>query len=870
MWLQLIPDIIISLCCISLATVVIYFIYRKHLTHFRWIFGSGVLFILLSGMDHFFSVLTIIRPLNDWEGWINMLTATSALIFTASIFAHFKQALSIPTYKELQEALESASREHLRRSLLEAENKANAIFKFAIELLPTGFMIIDRQQNINVTNAALAQMFGYETTELTGAPLSTLINDEHLPHHNALVDQFMSDQNRRQAMASGRVVRGVHKNGSNIAIEISLSSHIFEGEMLTFAAIANLDTIVSEQNLALETSNRIKRAVDATNDGLWEWNVQSNAVWFSARTVRMLGKDPETTTPQFETWLEHIHPDDRDLLQKALSDHFNHREKYDVIYRGITDNGRYEWLHTRGDTIFDSNNRPLLMSGTLTNINEIKMLQEQLAAQTHFLDEILHKSLCGTYIVDLKRFETSFINAQFTEITGYTLRDLQVIQQRNGLLPLYHPDEQETIAMHLEQVSKSSDPHGVAVEYRFKHKKGHWIWCYSRDSVYIRDEQDQPKLMLGSFFDITDLKQREIEINQLAKDFETTFEQAAVGIAHVSINGEWIKANQRLCSILGVTQQQLLTLNLNAVTQVSDRGIDEALKAELLSGKRQQYSVEKRFLRLSSEPFWVNLTVSAVTDNYGNNSHFIVVVEDISERKRVTQALAESNAQLERFAYSASHDLQEPLRKISAFSDSLERRLTGKLNDPDARYELNRICNAASRMREMIDSLLQLSRYTRQKIDREYTTFSAAIAQSKDDLSNIIEERQAQVIVNGDARLFVDVNSFQQVFRNLITNSIRYARPEVPPIITINVSNFDDKTRILIRDNGRGFNNCYAEQIFEPFKRLVGRETPGSGMGLALCRQIIAAHQGSITAESLIHEDGAVFTIELPAENTDD
>lgn len=864
LWLNLIPDVAISFCFITLSFVIAYFVYRKPVTRFCWLFYICALFMFLAGVTHIISATNIWWGLYGLEALVKASTSVAAVAFTVSVFTYLKRALTIPSQQELQSAVETANQEHLRRMILEAEQKANAIFKFAIELLPTGFMIIDKDQKITVTNAALAQMFGYETSELVGHSLSELLQDDHLPHHNALVDKFMSDERTRRSMASGRVVRGKHKDGNSIAIEISLSSHMFEGEILAFATIANLDTIVSEQNLALETSNRIKRAVDATNDGLWEWNVQSNAVWYSARTVRMLGKDPETTVPQFEMWLEHIHPDDRELLQKALADHFNQRIKFDVIYRGFTFSGEYEWLHIRGDTIFDSAGRPLLMSGTITNINEIKSLQEKLADQTHFLDEILHKSLCGTYLIDLNRYETTFINAQFTEITGYTLEDLQASQQRNGLLPLYHPDEQETIAKHLEDVSKSNDPHGVAVEYRFHHKDGHWIWCYSRDSVYIRDDQGTPKLLLGSFFDISDLKEREIKINQLAKDFETTFEQAAVGIAHVSINGEWIKANQRLCSILGVSQEQLLTLNLDAVTQVADREIDVALRAELLEGKRPQYSVEKRFLRLGSEPFWVNLTVSSVTDDQGRNSHFIVVVEDISERKRVSQALAESNAQLERFAYSASHDLQEPLRKISAFSDSLERRLVGKLTDPDARYELNRICNAASRMREMIDNLLQLSRYTRHKIDREHINFFSAVAQAKDDLSNLIEEHQAKIQVNGEALLFVDKNGFQQVLRNLITNSIRYARPEIPAVVTMSVNESGDKHRILISDNGKGFNNCYAEQIFEPFKRLVGRETPGSGMGLALCRQIIAAHEGSITAESHINDTGATFIIELP------
>lgn len=852
LWTQPTLDVVIVVSYFLLPIAITYVLIKKPIEHFRWFFLLCAAFIMSCGITHLANIATLWHDVYPIQGMTKLITVLASFGCIIVFFRDTKRALASAT----------TGQEHPQSATLDAQKKADAIFKFAIELLPTGLMVINNSQRIIVANQSLAGMFGYEIQELVGAPLSLLLNEDHLRHHEILVDNFMATPSPLHTMASGRIVRGKRKNGGDVAVEISLSSHEFEGEKLAFASVACIDAIVSERSLALEISNRIKRAVDATNDGLWEWNVQTNVVWFSARTLHMLGHDPDTP-PQFEHWLETIHPDDRDLIQQKLQAHFNKHEKFDVIYRCRTSGGSYEWVHTRADTIFDSNNNPLLMSGIHTNINEIKALQERLAEQTYFLDEILHKSLCGNYIFDLTGFGNVFVNAQYTEITGYTLEDLTQIQKNNGLLPLFHRDDQEAIAKHLDDVIQSSDPHGVAVEYRLKHKQGHWIWCYSRDSIYSRDENGNPTKMLGSFFDISDLKQREMEIKQLAKDFETTFEQAAVGLAHVSLDGEWIKANQRLCDILRVTPKELNILNLDAVTLSTDRDIDANQRLELLSGRRRQYSTEKRFLRLESEHFWVNLTISMVLDEAGHNSHLIVVVEDISDRKRVAQALTESNAQLERFAYSASHDLQEPLRKISAFSDSLERRLVGKLEDPDARYELNRICNAASRMREMIDSLLQLSRYTRHKIDRETVLVSSLIALAKDDLSKIIEERHAEITAEGNAELFVDINGLQQVLRNLITNGIRYAKPDVPPVIHITANRVGDTSRIAVSDNGQGFNNSYAEQIFEPFKRLVGRETPGSGMGLALCRQIIAAHSGSITAKSTFGE-GSTFTIELP------
>lgn len=865
LWMNVVSDGLIALAYFSIPVGLAGFVRARPDIRFSAIFLLFAAFILCCGITHIFGIITVWHGVYGWHGIAKMITAIVSVITAILLFRSLPQALKFPTPAQLEAALKKAADEELHRSRLELEHKAQDIFRFTIELLPTGLLVIDGNGVITVTNQALAKMFGYQKDELVGQPLTLLLPTEQQSHHDLLVHGYLDNPTQRHAMAAGRVVRGQRKDGTEVAIEISLSSHDLDGEKHAFASVVSISDVFTEQNLAMETSNRMKRAIEATNDGMWEWNVQSNNVWYSPRLMRMLGRDPENDQPKFEYWLEHIHPDDKAKVEQQLTRHFNQQEKYDVIYRGRTDTGEYEWLHARGDTLFDQNDRPLLMSGTLTNINEIKRLQEELSQKSHFLDAVLNKSLSGTYIYNLFTNSNVFINEQYTQLTGYTFSDLKQIQQERGLLPLFHPDDHEMIAQHFKEVCESNDRQGVAVEYRFKHKDGRWIWCYSRDSVYSRDASGTPEEMLGSFFDITELKEREEKIKHLATDFFTTFEQAAVGIAHVSLRGYCMKANQRLCSILGRPAEDVLNRELNSFILEADRKIDSKQMLQLLEGELDQYRVEKRLYRVDGDIIWANLTVSIVHREDSSNSHLIIVVEDISQRKAVSQALAESNASLERFAYSASHDLQEPLRKISAFSESLERRLVGRLDDPDARYELNRISNAASRMREMIDSLLQLSRYTRQKIKREYTRLSKLVAQAREDLSTLIDENKAVITLEGDARLHVDLPGFQQVLRNLFTNSIRYAMPGIAPKIHVSVEETNDVIRITVRDNGRGFQANYAEQIFEPFKRLAGRDLPGSGMGLALCRQILSAHEATISAHG-VPDQGARFTITLKKE----
>ncbi|SMF20143.1 PAS/PAC sensor signal transduction histidine kinase [Alteromonadaceae bacterium Bs31] len=866
LWTHVISDAIIAVSYFSIPIALYYFVVQKQIREFRWIFLLFALFILACGITHLMGIVTIWQGVYGLHGLTKALTALVSITTAITLFKVLPYALRLPSSAELEAAHKRAHEEQARVSRMKLQQKADAIFKFALDLFPTGLVVVDAKQNIVLANHTFARTFGYDAEELINHPLSQLLTTGQQAHHSLQVSEYLKNPVQKHAMAAGRYVKGITKNRSEVAIEISLSVHEYEGEKHAFASVIASDEVLSQHSANSEITNRIKRAIDATNDGLWEWNVQTNQVWFSARMMRMIGCHPEKDQPQFEQWLAHIHPDDKPMLQRALAKHFNEQDTFDVIYRGISDSSEFEWLHIRGNTIFDKSKRPILMSGTLTNINKIKTLQEELSQKTHFLNQFLNKSLAGAYLFDLKNFNNTFINKQYTEITGYNLEDLQLVQNITGILPLVHPEDQDDFAKHLREVIDSDAPSGVAIEYRFKHKDGHWIWCYSRDSIYSRDTNGAATTMLGSFFNISELKERENRIKQLAQNFENTFEQAAVGIAHISLDRKWLKTNRRLCDILNTSPESLMSAPFEKSVLDKDRDIDEIQMQELRSGKIKQYSVEKRLIREGHDIFWANLTISLVNGDKADNSYFIVVVEDITDRKAVAQALSESNASLERFAYSASHDLQEPLRKISAFSDSLDRRLIGKVDDPEARYELNRISDAAKRMRGMIDSLLQLSRYSRNKIDKVSTSLDQLLCLVKDDMSKIISESGASIELLNDAKISVDASGFQQVLRNLISNSIRYAKPDEPAKIRIDSEVMRNKTIISVSDEGKGFHLQYAEQIFEPFKRLVGREIPGSGMGLALCRQIVKAHGGSISARSNFG-GGAIFTIELPPES---
>lgn len=863
LWTNVLSDLVISLSYFSIPLALFIFVKKRPEIKFRATLLLFAVFILFCGLTHLMSIHNIWHGAYGFQGILKAMTAVISFITAIALFRVLPQALLIPTPDQLTKALHEAADEKFKRSRLELERKAEAIFQFTTELLPTGLLVIDGGQHIRLVNRALEDMFGYKASELIGKHLRCLLADGLAGHHDMLVERYMGNPSQGHAMASGRVVRGKTKEGKEISVEISLSVHSFDGEKHAFASVINVGSVASEKNAFLESSNRLRRAIDATSDGIWEWNVQTDDVWFSPSLMKLIGLANIQSKPNLAHWMEHIHRDDIPRVKAAIQANFEQKEKYDVTYRGRAESGNFEWMQARGDTIFDFDGKPLLMSGVLSNIDENKKLEEALAEKSHFLNAVLDKSLCGMYIRDVASNENTFINRQYTEITGYTLSDLQALSQQGGLMSLYHPDDYPLVRRHIADVINSAAHTGIALQYRFKHKRGDWIWCYSQDSVYSVDKNHKASEVLGTFFEISTLVEREEKIKRLAQDFTTTFEQAAVGIAHVDLDGYFLRVNAKLCKILEYPIEALLSRRFQDITFTEDLEADQLQRHQLIAGKIDSYAMEKRYIRGDGELFWANLTVAIVRTEDGSNSHFISVIQDISERKQIEQALADSNAALERFAYSASHDLQEPLRKISAFSESIDRRLKEKLTEPDARYELSRIGDAARRMREMIDSLLQLSRYSREKANKETISMADILNLVRDDMSALIGSSEASIILDNDFVVWVDKAAFQLVIRNLIANAIRYSQPGQQPVIHLSGKEKGQFQAISVKDHGIGFVAANAEKIFEPFKRLVGKEIEGSGMGLAICRQVMLAHSGSITAKGEPGQ-GEEFEIMLP------
>jgi signal transduction histidine kinase len=235
-----------------------------------------------------------------------------------------------------------------------------------------------------------------------------------------------------------------------------------------------------------------------------------------------------------------------------------------------------------------------------------------------------------------------------------------------------------------------------------------------------------------------------------------------------------------------------------------------------------------------------------------------------NELKIINSRLSQSNDELEKFAYIASHDLQEPLRKIQAFGDRLQSSIKNGDNNKSLDY-IDRMQKASLRMRSLIDDLLQFSRVSSQEIELQTTSLSKVIGNVILDLKMNINDKQAKIEISDLPPVNAESVMMYQLFLNLLSNALKFTQEGQTPIIKITAKevklNQQTYIQISVRDNGIGFEQEYAQKIFEVFQRLHGRgEYQGTGIGLAICKKIMDKHHGKIEVESKLGE-GTCFQL---------
>lgn len=343
------------------------------------------------------------------------------------------------------------------------------------------------------------------------------------------------------------------------------------------------------------------------------------------------------------------------------------------------------------------------------------------------------------------------------------------------------------------------------------------------------------------------------------------------------IDFQWLLANFISAQTLGRGKGDLTGKRLlDVVPDAKKSGLFDIYKGVVDTSISQQF---EREFDLRGELKWFYMAAVKLDDG------LIVTYTDVTEKNvaesRLTQyaeELKRSNQDLEQFAYVASHDLQEPLRKIRAFGDRLAARYEDKLDEVGVEY-ITRMQQASARMQKLIEDLLSFSRISSGHEQFTRVDLTAVVNEVVDDIEGQILREKAKVGVKPIAEINGDRGQIRRLFQNLISNAIKFHKPGGLPTVEISgdvISGSEAEkefgfplaepayVRIVVKDNGIGFDEKYSEKIFNIFQRLQGRaEYEGTGIGLAICRKIMSNHRGYIRAQSVINQ-GSEFILIFP------
>jgi len=358
------------------------------------------------------------------------------------------------------------------------------------------------------------------------------------------------------------------------------------------------------------------------------------------------------------------------------------------------------------------------------------------------------------------------------------------------------------------------------------------------------------------------------QLESLQRRHEMILNSAGEGICSLDIEGKATFVNPTVAKLTGRPIEELVGKTEKEIFFTQCGNGDSAASLTARSPNEQV------FYRHDGTCFPVEFVKTSINEN-GRVVGSVLVFKDITERKRVEESLAQkaselarSNAELEQFAFVASHDLQEPLRKIQAFGDRLKAKCES-FPAPEIKDYLDRMQGAAGRMRTLISDLLAFSRVIRSSNPCVSLDLGTVTREVLGDLEVRIEKNGAKVEVGALPTIDADPMQMRQLLLNLISNALKFQPPGASPVVKIssrllNAASGEQLCELTVQDNGIGFDEKYVDKMFAVFQRLHGRsEYEGTGIGLAVCRRIVDRHHGSILARSQPGQ-GATFIVTLP------
>ena len=671
--------------------------------------------------------------------------------------------------------------------------------------------------------------------------------------------------------------RVMHNDGTVLWLKAKSTFNFEDDSMIIRGAVYNFtdhkkaeEEISKLYNSLQESEEKYRNIIEIANEGILIADPSGIITYVNARMAEMLGYTEEELIGT--DVISFVDEEEVEFGEKKVENRKKGiQESYEIKCR--KKNGEELWFLVSATPMYDNNGKHIANMTMQTDITERKHAEESLKENEKKLSRLYESGLLGIiyWNMDNKIVDA---NDKFLEIVGYTREDLE--SDRINWFEMTPPEYRyldERSVVELKATGVNKEP----FEKVYIHKDGSHIpiliagafldeECFN-GVAFVLDIAEHKKAEKQTQDLLEQLQQINEELIKSEKKYRNIVETANEGIIMADPSGIITFVNDKIVEMFGYSVEELLgtdglfLIDKNeleiAYKQIEDRKI----------GINEEY--ERKFIRKNGDEIWTIVSASSLQDNNGIHTGNLSMITNITQRKKrekelelTMNELKRSNQELERFAYVSSHDLQEPLRMVTLYSQLLERRYKNSLDD-DADDFIEYIVDNSKRMKQLIDDLLEYSRVTSQAKEFEDFDLEKILDIVLTNLSVSIAENNVKVNYKPLPIVFADKNQMMQVFQNLITNAIKFRGVESPEI-NISAQKGQTEWTFSISDNGIGIKPEHKKQIFDVFKRLHTREEyPGTGIGLSICQKIVKHHGGRIWVESEL-EKGSTFYFTIP------
>lgn len=659
-----------------------------------------------------------------------------------------------------------------------------------------------------------------------------------------------------------------------------------DGKPLRFIGTHTDITNRKEAERNLQESEKVKsdlfEKINETQNiamiGSWEWNIQSNQVWWSDETYRIYGVDPNDFVPSFEANGKFIHPDDFERYGQAFEHSFQTGEALDYEFRLITRDGQLKYCLAKGKIVYDNSGNAKRFAGTLMDITKRKKDEDLLRESNERLHLILENSPIAIWDWNIKA-DNWYATPKYHTMLGYEPES--GTPDRSTWLSRVHPDDRENVRKRIDNVLDHKTEH-YRYDARMLHADGSYRWQTVIGHVIERDTNGEAIRMLGVRMDINETKMAEEALRISEERFSLINDSSRDSIYSYDRNGRFTSVNRNLCKVLNLRPDQIIGRTH------AELGFSEKICAEWDDLHRQVYETNNTITSETIAPegdgsiHYYEVMLNPLHDSDDNIIGIGGSTKDITDRKqaeeeiknlnkeleqRVKQRTAQleaANKELETFTYSVSHDLKAPLRGIDGYSKLLLDLYEKSLNE-EGQYFLQTIRKSATQMNQLIDDLLEYSRLERSMMKNEEIKIRELINSVSYLFIEEMQETKVALRVDvPDVILRADSKGLNIALRNFFENAIKFTKGISNPEIEIGLEEKANSWILYFKDNGIGFDMKYHQRIFEIFQRLHRAEDyPGTGIGLAMVSKAMQRMNGNAWAES-IPGIGSTFYLEIP------